>query len=131
MPKKTRTLSIKAEQRSRTPEPVQDLILLQSEDEQPSASLRWKPPANFTDPEDLSHYSVRISYTLTSKVLRDFEVKGSTTQVDFNRGQEHDRLEPLRGYIFAVHAVSSSRIPGDMSMIEGSIGKFLCVYERS
>lgn len=120
-PKRTRAQSTKVVEQNRTPEPVQDLILLQSKDGQPSASLQWKPPANFTNPEDLIHYSVRISSKLTSKVLRDFEVKGITTQVDFNRGEQHDRLEPLREYIFAVHATSSTHIAGDMSMIEGSI----------
>lgn len=103
----------------RVPEPVQDLVLVQGpQNGKPSASLQWKPPANLTAPQ-VSHYCVRISSGVSNQVLREIELNGITTRMEFP-GDEY--LEPLCQYIFAVLAIGYNNVRGDWSMLDGTIG---------
>ena len=101
------------------PEAVLDLVLVQTgEDGKPSACLQWKPPANMTKPNDISHYYIQISSKLSNEVLEEKEVEGAT-QLNFPTDMY---LEPLRDYIFAVRTVNCNEEVGDLSMVEGCIG---------
>lgn len=107
---------------TRSPEAVQNLVLVQGQDSsKASASLQWGPPANLPGSQDVGHYYIKISSKLSSQVLREMEVKGVTTRLDFPR-DEH--LEPLYEYIFAVQAVSGGHV-GDWNMLDGVIGRAL------
>lgn len=115
----------------RVPEAVQDLVLVQGQDcSKPSASLQWRPPANLLDSQDVSYYYIRISSKLSSQVLREIEVKGATTRLDFP-GDEY--LEPLHEYIFAVQAMGCSHVRGDWNMLDAVIGRASCcmIYTSS
>ena len=85
----------------------------------PSGSLRWQAPANLPSYGSVSHYYIKVSSKISNKVLKEMKVQGTTTQVSF-QGDEY--LEPLCEYIFAVCAISQSRIIGDWNMVEGLIG---------
>lgn len=111
----TRSPSIK----SPVPEAVQNLVLVQSPNGEPSASLRWELPANLTSPQDVSQYCIRISSRVSNEVLWDLKVEGSKTQLDFPQDKN---VEPLCDYIFGVQAMGPNHVCGDWSMLDGCIG---------
>lgn len=109
---------------TRVPEPVQDLTVEQSSSDAapPTAvTLSWRAPANFSAPNDVSHYYIKVSSKISNKVLKELEVKGDTTRVEFSG---KDALEPLQTYIFGVQALGSNRSTGDWNMVEGFVGKY-------
>lgn len=107
-----------------TPEPVQDLTVLQADSTAPpfqvTITLKWNPPENFSRPKDVGHYYIKVSSKISNKVLKELEVNGYTTSVEFNG---NDALEPLQTYIFAVQAMGSNHVTGDWNMVEGFVGK--------
>ncbi len=117
--------------RSKSPEPVvpemvQGLEVTQLPGQQLAMSVSWKPPQNVSSPQDISHYYIRVSSKITSKVVRNLELEGSITEVEVG---EKDGMEPLHEYIFAVQALSCDHKPGDWSMTEGIISKSAQCYE--
>lgn len=86
---------------------------------QPSITLRWAPPANFSRPNAILCYSVKVSSKITNLVLKEVELDGETTEVTFSG---RDGLEPLQDYLFAVWAVGSNHVSGEWSMVEGFLG---------
>lgn len=103
------------------PEKVQGLELSQLPEEQHAVCLTWDPPENMKAPNNyISFYYVRVSSKLSSEVVRNIELEGTTTSIELS---ERHGLKPLHEYIFAVQAMSREHVLGDWNMMEGRISK--------
>lgn len=88
---------------------------------QPSINLKWEPPPNFSNPQEVIHYNIKISRTSNNKLIKEMEVSGEETTVELSG---KDTLEPLLEYTFAVQAKGHNHILGGWSEIQSYISKY-------